>query len=81
MLKEMRKKKGLTQKELGEKIRKHKSYISRLENSQLINVSIEIIIKLAQELDADKTEIFLFFANAYIKKIETIEKEQNNILS
>lgn len=62
MLKEKRRILGISQKELGERLGKSESYVSRLENKVLDNPNVEIILKLSEELNLCPVKIFLFFA-------------------
>jgi len=62
MLKEKRKEKGLTQSQLAENLTISESYMSKLEKHPcLCNPSVNLILKLAKELDLTPVKIFLFF--------------------
>lgn len=56
-LKELRKKQGLTQKEVGEKIGRSKQWISELERGN-IGLKFEMVVALAKIYDV-KLDVFL----------------------
>lgn len=63
MLRNARKKKGLSQKTLAERLEISQPYLSRLENIEKYdgNVTVELIRKISTELDLDPVDVFLFF--------------------
>lgn len=63
MLKNARKNKGLSQKTLAERLKISQSYLSRLENGDKYNrnVTVELIRKIAAELELDPVKLFLYF--------------------
>lgn len=62
MIKEKRKEKGLTQSQLAENLVISESYMSKLEkHPHLCNPSVNLILKLAKELDVTPVKIFLIF--------------------
>lgn len=65
MLKDKRKKMGISQKDLAKKINVTQSYLSKIEKERFSNVNIELIMKLSNELDIDAIEIFNYFYNSY----------------
>lgn len=65
IIKEYRKKAGLTQQQLGEKVNVSSAYIQQLENGIKNNPSLEIIIKISKILDIP---------------IELLEKDKMNSL-
>jgi transcriptional regulator with XRE-family HTH domain len=63
MLRHRRKKKGLSQSDLGKRIRKSKSYVSRMERrSKGYEPDFDLIKKIAKELECCPIELFVFFA-------------------
>ncbi|MFB1082477.1 helix-turn-helix domain-containing protein [Jeotgalibacillus sp. JSM ZJ347] len=58
LIKEKRKQKGLTLKELGEKLDVNPSYLHRLEKYEKRNPSIAIVMELAEVLDIDLHDLF-----------------------
>ncbi|AGX43255.1 helix-turn-helix domain-containing protein [Clostridium saccharobutylicum] len=78
MLEELRKNKGFSQQTLGERIGRSKSFMSRLENNKSKQVTVETIVRLAEELEMDIIELFLIFVNFYIeRRKEELENEQD----
>ncbi len=67
MLKCRRKKLGISQKSLAEKLGVTQSYYSRIENGKFNNVNIEFIFNLSKELKLDNTEVFNYFYDLYSK--------------
>jgi transcriptional regulator with XRE-family HTH domain len=66
MLRESRRKKGYTQKNLARKIGVSQGYYSKLEDTHIENidnhnVTIRIILKISKELDICPVKTFLFF--------------------
>lgn len=73
MLKRLRKRKGLTQVQLGKLSGLSQSYISDLEKEYFISSpTIRQVIALSKALDVDKVELFLYFAE---KEIEHSNKK------
>ncbi|OOM74460.1 HTH-type transcriptional regulator SinR [Clostridium puniceum] len=73
MIKEQRKKKGLTQLELAKKIGVDFSYLSKLENhpnSQ--KPSLDLILKLSDELDLDIGQLLTLFFGSNDKNYDTL---------
>ncbi|MCC0677846.1 MULTISPECIES: helix-turn-helix domain-containing protein [unclassified Clostridioides] len=68
MLKELRKKKKLTQTELAKRVGCHRSQISRLENNEDKDLTIPILIELEIALELDEKYLVNYFADEYIKK-------------
>lgn len=63
MLKESRLSKGLTQKDVAEKLNSDRSYISRLENTpHRCNPSLHTLLLLSLIIGADRTLVFEYFA-------------------
>lgn len=58
-LKEARKEKKITQRELGKMIGVDFTYISKIETGALEPPSEEVIKKISRELDLDENELFL----------------------
>ena len=50
----------MTQKELARKLRVDKSYISKIENKQISNISLNLILKLSKILELDILELIYF---------------------
>lgn len=68
MLKHKRKLKGLSQIELGKRIRKSKSSVSRMERKvKGYEPNLDMILILAKELECCPIELFVFFANINCK--------------
>lgn len=55
MIRELRKGKGMTQSELAQKCGVTQAYISMIERSETQNLSIKVLCKLADALDAPLT--------------------------
>lgn len=73
MLKRLRKRKGLTQVQLGKLSGLSQSYISDLEKEYFISSpTIRQVIALSNALDVDKVKLFLYFAE---KEIEHSRKK------
>lgn len=63
LIRNLRKKKGLTQSQLAELILCDRSYISKIENNpSQLNLSFDIIYYIAKALDADYLELINYFA-------------------
>ena len=60
MIREKRLHMKMTQKELARKLRVDKSYISKIENKQIKNISLNVVLKLSEILDLDILEIIDF---------------------
>lgn len=61
MLKNRRKKLGISQRKLAKRLNVDRSYLSKVENSKFNNVSVEFIRKISKELKLNPLEVFLFF--------------------
>lgn len=60
MIREKRLNMKMTQKELARKLRVDKSYISKIENKQISNISLNLILKLSKILELDILELIHF---------------------
>lgn len=60
MIREKRLNMKMTQKELARKLRVDKSYISKIENKQINNISLNLILKLSKILELDILELIYF---------------------
>ena len=60
MIREKRLDMNMTQKQLARKLRVDKSYISKIENKQIKNISLNIILKLSNILGLDILELIDF---------------------
>lgn len=60
MIREKRLNMKMTQKELARKLRVDKSYISKIENKQISNISLNLILKLFKILELDILELIDF---------------------
>ena len=60
MIREKRLNMKMTQKELARKLRVDKSYISKIENKQISNLSLNLILKLSKILELDILELIYF---------------------
>ena len=60
MIREKRLNMKMTQKELARKLRVDKSYISKIENKQISNISLNLILKLSKVLELDILELIYF---------------------
>lgn len=61
MLKNKRKKLGISQRKLAKRLNVDRSYLSKVENCRFNNVSVKFIGKISKELKLDPVEVFLFF--------------------
>ncbi|MBY1592433.1 helix-turn-helix domain-containing protein, partial [Clostridioides difficile] len=61
MLKKLRKKKRMTQLELAEKMRRNRSYISKLENQEYKDIGISTILDLSIALEEDFLELCKYY--------------------
>ena len=60
MIREKRLDMNMTQKQLARKLRVDKSYISKIENKQIKNISLNVVLKLSNILDLDILELIDF---------------------
>ena len=60
MIREKRLNMKMTQKELARKLRVDKSYIYKIENKQISNISLNLILKLSKILELDILELIYF---------------------
>lgn len=60
MIREKRLEMNLTQKELARKLRVNKSYISKIENKQINNISLNLVLRLSKILELDTLELIYF---------------------
>lgn len=66
MLKDARKKLGISQKELADKLKVNQSYISKIENYKTIHIPAYLIVDISKELKLDPVDIFVdFLKNHY----------------
>lgn len=65
MLKYRRKKLGISQLELSERLNITQSHLSKIENRNFSNVNIDLIKKISKELKLDPVDVFLFFYDTY----------------
>ena len=65
MLKYRRKKLGISQLELSERLHITQSHLSKIENRKFSNVNIDLIKKISKELKLDSVDVFLFFYDTY----------------
>jgi transcriptional regulator with XRE-family HTH domain len=73
MIKNKRRKKGLSQSDLARRLRISRTYVSKMERKvKGYHPSLDLIIKLSKELETCPIEIFIFFVNINCK-----EKERN----
>ncbi|HDX6875806.1 TPA: helix-turn-helix domain-containing protein [Clostridioides difficile] len=68
MLKKLRKKKRMTQLELAEKMRRNRSYISKLENQKYKDIGISTILDLSIALEEDFLELCKYYKLQEIKR-------------
>lgn len=69
MIKKKRLEKSLTQGQLAEKIGISESYMCRIEKyPHFCNPTINIILKMSEELDIDPIKIFLYFIESRFKE-------------
>lgn len=62
MLKDKRKEKKISQSKLAKKLGISESYLSKLEkHPSLCNPSVNLILKLSEELTLDPVKVFLYF--------------------
>ena len=60
MIREKRLDMNMTQKQLARKLRVDKSYISKIENKQIKNISLNVVLKLSNILGLDILELIDF---------------------
>ena len=60
MIREKRLDMNMTQRQLARKLRVDKSYISKIENKQIKNISLNVVLKLSNILDLDILELIDF---------------------
>ncbi|HCQ5566779.1 TPA: helix-turn-helix transcriptional regulator [Clostridioides difficile] len=68
MLKELRKKRRLTQKDLSEKANLSRTYISELERGLYKNINIDVIIDLSLALEIDCLILCEYFIVENLKR-------------
>ncbi|HFL2413385.1 TPA: helix-turn-helix domain-containing protein [Clostridioides difficile] len=68
MLKELRKKRRLTQKDLSEKANLSRTYISELERGLYKNINIDVIIDLSLALEINALILCEYFIKENFKK-------------
>ncbi|EQF22321.1 helix-turn-helix family protein [Clostridioides difficile CD160] len=68
MLKELRKKRRLTQKDLSEKANLSRTYISELERGLYKNINIDVIIDLSLALEIDCLILCEYFIEENLKR-------------
>lgn len=61
MLKNRRKKLGISQRKLAKRLNVDRSYLSKVENNKFNNVSVGFIRKISKELNLNPVKVFLFF--------------------
>ena len=61
MLKNKRKKLGMSQRKLAKRLKITQTYLSKVENNKFNNVSVGFIGKISRELKLDTIDVFLFF--------------------
>ena len=62
MLKIARQKSGLSQRRLAKKLKVTQSYISKLENGSLDNVTLKLVLDISKELKLCPIDVFIFFS-------------------
>lgn len=67
MLKNRRKKLGISQEDLAKRLNVTQSYLSKIERERFSNVNIEFIMKISNELNLDPNDVFNYFCNSYLK--------------
>ena len=65
IIRNIRLKKRITQKQLADMIGVSQAYISKIESNEFVNVTIIEIIKLSKALSIDEIEISKYFLNKY----------------
>ena len=65
IIRNIRLKKKITQKQLADLIGVSQAYISKIESNEFVNVTIIEIIKLSKALSIDEIEISKYFLNKY----------------
>ena len=61
MLKNARKKLGISQKGLANKLKVNQSYISKIENYKTIHVPTYLLVDISKELNLDPVDVFIDF--------------------
>ena len=61
MLKNARKKLGISQKELADKLKVNQSYISKIENYKTIHIPAYLLVDISKELELDPVDVFIDF--------------------
>lgn len=67
MLKNARKKLGISQKQLAKKIKVSQSLISKMENHKPVTIPIYLIIDISKELHLDPVDVFIDFLKYHSK--------------
>lgn len=67
MLKNRRKKLGISQEDLAKRLNVTQSYLSKIERERFSNVNIEFIMKISNELNLEPNDVFNYFYNSYLK--------------
>lgn len=63
MIREKRLNMKMTQKELARKLRVDKSYISKIENKQISNISLNLVFRICNILEIDILDFINFIKN------------------
>lgn len=82
-IKELRKARGLSQKEVSEKANISRSYISHLESGSRSTSSVDVITSLSGALDVDPYEMFArigYFEGSELREIEDISPLERKLL-
>lgn len=64
MLKIARKRNGLSQRRLAKRLKVTQSYISKLENGSLDNITLKLVLDISRELKLCPINVFIFFAGS-----------------
>lgn len=67
MIKDARRKIGLSQSQLGQRLQLSQSYISKLENRKITNISINLIVSISKVLNLCPISVFSFFITSETK--------------
>lgn len=76
-IKELRKAKGFSQRELAGRISIDFSYLSKIENGRMEPPSEEVILRIAEELDANADELIILagkFPSDLAQELKTVER-------
>lgn len=65
IIRNIRLKKRITQKQLADMIGVSQAYISKIESSDFVNISVIEIIKLSKALGIDELEVAKYFLDKY----------------